>query len=127
MSKGAGTRYVRASATRLPFESATIDRVLLTLVLHHLTDHEKADALSEIRRVLRPEGSLHVADWRRGTNVALRAAFVGVRLLDGIETTRRHAASSVADIVADGGFRDVDEYRTLATPFGSIGLVSATA
>ncbi len=123
---GSGTRFVRASATRLPFESATFDRVFVTLVLHHLTDDAKSSALAEIRRVLRPGGSLHLADWQRGTNLLLRTVFVGVRVLDGMETTRRHANSSVADIVAEGGFCDVDEYRTLATPFGSIGLVSAT-
>ena len=54
--------------------------------------------------MLHPGGSLHVADWERGTNIVLRAAFVGVRLLDGMETTRRHAVSRVADVVADGGF-----------------------
>ena len=117
--------FVQASATTLPFETASFDRVFMTLVLHHLEDDDKVATLAEARRVLCRDGSLHVADWRRGTNLALRAMFLGVRLLDGMTTTRQHAVSSLAEIVKDAGLRAVEEYRVLATPFGSIGLLSA--
>jgi ubiquinone/menaquinone biosynthesis C-methylase UbiE len=47
---------IRASAERLPFDAGSFDSVVATLVLCTVTD--QAAALAEIRRVLKPEGSL---------------------------------------------------------------------
>jgi SAM-dependent methyltransferase len=47
-------QWVHADAGRLPFEPETFDRVLLSLVLHQLS--EPAGAVAEAFRVLRPGG-----------------------------------------------------------------------
>ncbi|MFN0035101.1 MAG: class I SAM-dependent methyltransferase [Saprospiraceae bacterium] len=47
----------------LPFADQSFDRVLSCLVLHHLDPEQKRQSLREMRRVLKPGGSLHVADW----------------------------------------------------------------
>lgn len=48
--------FVEADVCELPFESGSADTVLLTQVLEHVTDPERA--LGEIYRVLGPEGKL---------------------------------------------------------------------
>jgi ubiquinone/menaquinone biosynthesis C-methylase UbiE len=56
-------RLERAFAGELPFRDGSIDRVLSSLMLHHLDDDEKPRAMHEIRRVLRPGGQLHLVDF----------------------------------------------------------------
>ena len=62
----AGTRFVCADATRLPFADESFDAVTMFDVLEHIPDHQRAAA--EARRVLRPGGVLLAssphAKWR---------------------------------------------------------------
>lgn len=58
-----GVRFERAFAQRLPYPDASFDRVLSSLMLHHVDDDTKAAAAAEIQRVLRPGGSLHLVDF----------------------------------------------------------------
>jgi ubiquinone/menaquinone biosynthesis C-methylase UbiE len=55
-------RYEQAYAGRLPLTDASLDHVLSSLMLHHLDEDTRDQALREARRVLRPGGHLHVLD-----------------------------------------------------------------
>lgn len=82
---------------RLPFESATFDKIACSLVLHYLVPERQRFALTELRRVLKPGGALAVSvfatgfnTWRvyvetlrelRKTDGALGAASLGFRYL----------------------------------------------
>jgi ubiquinone/menaquinone biosynthesis C-methylase UbiE len=55
-------RYEQAFAGNLPQPDASFDRVLSSFMLHHLDEEERRRALSEVQRVLRPGGRLHVVD-----------------------------------------------------------------
>ncbi|AHH17399.1 methyltransferase [Nocardia nova SH22a] len=57
-----GIRFERGYAQRLPFADGEFDRVLSSLMWHHLPDDIKAEAAQEIRRVLRPGGTLCLVD-----------------------------------------------------------------
>lgn len=48
---------------RLPYPDGSFDRVLSSLVFHHLTSQQKQAALQEIHRILVPGGEIHIADW----------------------------------------------------------------
>lgn len=50
----------RGDVTALPWPPGTFDRALLGDVIEHLTPHQAATALLELRRVLRPGGRLLV-------------------------------------------------------------------
>ena len=50
-------------AQQLPLDSQTFDIVVSSLFFHHLTTHQKREALAEILRVLKPGGRLSIADW----------------------------------------------------------------
>jgi ubiquinone/menaquinone biosynthesis C-methylase UbiE len=52
----------RAFAQELPYPDQSVDRVLSSLMLHHLDDASKDELLAEVRRVLRPDGVLVLAD-----------------------------------------------------------------
>lgn len=58
-----GIRFERGYAQRLPYPDATFDRVLSALMLHHLDRDTKVTTASEVLRVLRPGGSLHLVDF----------------------------------------------------------------
>lgn len=90
--------------TVLPFADNSFDRVLSSLVFHHLTPAQKVSTLKEIYRVLRPKGELHVADWGKAKNLFMRLAFYLVQLLDGFETTRDNVNGKLPAFMVDGNF-----------------------
>jgi ubiquinone/menaquinone biosynthesis C-methylase UbiE len=61
---GAGLRirFDHGLATALPYDAGTFDRVLASLMLHHLSPEEKRLALHEVWRVLRSGGEFHILD-----------------------------------------------------------------
>ncbi len=112
----------RGRAEALPFADASFDRVASSLLFHHLTPERKAAALREARRVLRPGGELHFADWGRPANVVMRVVFLAVQLLDGFETTADSVAGGLPELTARAGFTEVRETGWLDTAVGTIRL-----
>jgi ubiquinone/menaquinone biosynthesis C-methylase UbiE len=52
----------RGFAQELPYTDGSFDRVFSSLMLHHLDSESKDALLAEVRRVLRPDGLLVLAD-----------------------------------------------------------------
>lgn len=122
---GATIELQQALATELPFADASFDRVVSSLVFHHLDRETKRNALREVVRVLSTGGELHVADWGRPHGPVMRAAFLGVQLLDGFLTTRDSVEGILPRLFADAGLHDVKETQRLRTPLGTISLYRA--
>ena len=60
----ASVQLDRGFSDALPYANASFDRVVSSFMLHHLGGaDEKRRALREMRRVLRPDGSLHLLDF----------------------------------------------------------------
>ncbi|MDI6103787.1 class I SAM-dependent methyltransferase [Actinoplanes sp. NEAU-A12] len=59
---GGGIRFEEAFAGRLPLPDDHVDHVLSSLMMHHLDETGRDQALREALRVLRPGGRLHVLD-----------------------------------------------------------------
>nr|WP_301146153.1 class I SAM-dependent methyltransferase [Mycobacterium simiae] len=57
-----GIRFELGYAERLPYADGEFDRVLSSMMLHHISDDAKSAAAAEIFRVLRPGGRLHLVD-----------------------------------------------------------------
>ena len=55
-------RFERGYAATAPYADVEFDRVLSSMMLHHLDDDAKTAAAAEIFRVLRPGGRLHLVD-----------------------------------------------------------------
>ncbi len=55
-------RFDQGYAQRLPYADGEFDRVLSSMMLHHLDEDAKSAAAAEAFRVLRPGGRLHLVD-----------------------------------------------------------------
>jgi ubiquinone/menaquinone biosynthesis C-methylase UbiE len=94
-------RFESGSAESLPFPDASFDVVVSSLMLHHLPDELRLQAAAEMKRVLRPGGTVLVADFtipERGAWHML-AAITGHA---GGQMIRR--VSPVEPLVAEAGF-----------------------
>ena len=63
---GADIDWHQGFADALPFEDASFDRIVSSLVFHHLPPDVVRATLPELRRVLRPGGSVWVLDFGHG-------------------------------------------------------------
>lgn len=122
---GAAVSFDLGLSTQLPHEDASFDRVLSSLFFHHLTPPEKRRTLTEIRRVLRGTGELHVADWGRPQDPAMRVGALGIRVLDGFERTGQNLAGQLPHLIAEAGLTPVAERDRFRTLFGTLTLLSA--
>lgn len=122
---GVTIELVEAAAGSLPFPDASFDRVVSSLVFHHLTLAGKRTALGEARRVLRADGELHIADWGRPHDALMRAAFLPVQLLDGFETTSDNVRGVLPALIDAAGFEHVQETRRRRTVFGTLSFMRA--
>lgn len=123
---GARVGFDQGFSDVLPYGPASFDRVLSTLFLHHLQPDAKRRTLREVTRVLAPGGELHVADWGRPQDPLMSAAFLGVRLLDGMQNTADNAAGRLPQMFEEAGLQEAQERSRLRTPFGTLALYSAS-
>lgn len=57
---------VLASVTHLPFVDASFDYAIAVATYHHLRRAEQLPALTELKRVLKPDGEAFITVWNRG-------------------------------------------------------------
>jgi ubiquinone/menaquinone biosynthesis C-methylase UbiE len=112
-------------ASELPLADASCDRVAMSLLLHHLDPDGKRAALAEAHRVLRPGGSLHIADWGRPQDPLMRAGLFTLAVFDGFDGIRDHAAGRLPSFVEGAGLGPVARHDRLRTAWGSLELLSA--
>lgn len=123
-NSGHEVQFVDGLSYQLPFARHTFDRVLCSLLLHHLESDSKTVTLAEIRRVLRPGGQLHIADWGAATGPLTRALFKPVQKLDGLTNTIDHVEGRLPHYLARAGFEQVRVRRNFLTMFGILSLFS---
>jgi ubiquinone/menaquinone biosynthesis C-methylase UbiE len=122
----AAVEWKRGLANALPLADDSCDRVAMSLLLHHLDAAGKDAALAEAHRVLRPGGSLHVADWGRPQDPLMRCGLFTLALIDGFDGIRDHAAGRLPLFLENAGFGDVRRHDRLRTAWGSLELLSAS-
>lgn len=124
---GLAVELQQGMAFKPPFEPGSFDRVVSSLVFHHLSSEQKLRALRSARSLLRSRGELHIADWGKAQNALMRAAFIGVQLLDGFATTTDNVRGRLPDLIKQAGFDSVAETHREMTIFGTLSLYSAVA
>lgn len=112
----------QAMAFELPYTDSSFDRVLCSLLLHHLTRENKTRTLREVFRVLKPDGELHVADFGVPRNTVMRLITLVVGLL---EDTRDNIKGLLPVMMRGAGFGMVEETTQFVTVFGPVSLYRA--
>jgi ubiquinone/menaquinone biosynthesis C-methylase UbiE len=110
---------------RLPYPDNFFDKVMSSLVFHHLTLIQKYSALKEIFRVLKPSGTVNIADFAKPANVLQRTGFYTIQLLDGFETTQDSVKNVLPATLRETGFPKVDEVGVFKTMVGTVRIFSA--
>jgi ubiquinone/menaquinone biosynthesis C-methylase UbiE len=113
---GAAVKFERGMTFSLPFPDASVDRVLSSLMIHHLKTPDKERTAQEIQRVLKPGGELHVIDFGRPRT------FYGKLLgpfLHGFEEAADNIEGRLPEIFARPGLT-VRETGDFPTFFGSL-------
>jgi len=109
---------------RLPYPDSYFDKVMSSLVFHHLTLRQKYGALDEIMRVLKPSGTVNIADFGKPANVLQRTGFYAVQLLDGFETTQDSVKNVLPNAIRETGFLNADENGVFNTMVGTVRIFS---
>jgi ubiquinone/menaquinone biosynthesis C-methylase UbiE len=124
-SGAAAVQWRKGLATALPLAGASADRVVMSLLLHHLDADAKRTALAEAIRILRPGGRLHVADWGRPRDPLMRGAAWALQRVDGADGLREHLEGAVPALLSEAGLAAVAVHDRLRTGWGSLELLSA--
>ncbi len=119
---GLEIRLIQEMAFNLPFAKACFDRVLSSLMFHHLMREDKVRAMKEASRVLRGNGEIHIADFGKPHNLLMRAASLPWRLFDGSTTTADNLGGLLPELMRGAGFVEVRESARYMTVFGTLSL-----
>ena len=116
---GVTIRFDRGFADLLPYEDASFDRVFSSLMLHHVRGDDRPKVLAEIRRVLKPGGSLEFVDIAGGGHGFL------VRLLHGRPAVPPPGEDRMLRRLREAGFADPRKIADRNTGFGPIAFYQA--
>ena len=102
---------------KLPFGNSTFDVVTSRLVMHHLPDDLKQQAMAEIFRVLKPGGTIFLTDFQTPTNPVLARL---ISMLIGHPAMMQSKVSSLIPILEQAGFANIASGRTRSVFLGFV-------
>ncbi|MCK6554377.1 class I SAM-dependent methyltransferase [Candidatus Binatia bacterium] len=120
--EGFSVRFDRGFGDELPYPDASFERVVSSLVLHHLTSDEKRKTLAEARRALVTGGELHVLDFGGGQE---RADGLLARWLHHADHLHDNFGGRLAVLMREAGFAQAAEVGHRAMLFGRLAYYRA--
>ena len=115
-------QWVQGFGDAIPYPDSSFDRVLSSFMLHHLTHDEQRATLTDVFRVLKSGGSMHVVDFAAPGEG--QRGFIA-RLLHRDAHLHDNAKGRVTALLEDVGFDSVARVATRQTLFGPISFYRA--
>jgi ubiquinone/menaquinone biosynthesis C-methylase UbiE len=112
----------RGFADELPYPDESFDRVLSSLMFHHLEPDLRVPSLREALRVLRPGGSLHLMDFGGDSHQLHGLARLGRRS----PILKDNWDARVPALMTQAGFSDATETGELKKHIGQLAYYRAT-
>jgi ubiquinone/menaquinone biosynthesis C-methylase UbiE len=106
----------RGFVDELPYTDGSFDRVLSSLMFHHLEADLRAPSLRQVLRVLRPGGSLHLVDFGGETHHLHGLA----RLARRSRTLQDNWDKRIPTLMREAGFAEAAETGHLTKPIGRL-------
>ena len=108
-------KFEQGFADELPYERGSFDRVFSSFMLHHLDEPDRKKTLSEVLRVLKPGGSLHLLDFTAGhpgSNGLWR------RLINAHAQLKDNSDERILQLMSRAGFTQVEKVKAGSMFFG---------
>jgi ubiquinone/menaquinone biosynthesis C-methylase UbiE len=118
-TRGTSIQSDEGLASSLPYPDSAFDRVVTSLVIHHLVADDKRRAFKEIHRVLKPSGELHILDFGAPHTTLTRFMTKYMRRL---EEAADNFDGQIPLFVTEAGFGEVKEAQNFVTIFGPLSL-----
>jgi len=119
---GVDVQWEQGLAYRLPYPDNSFDRVVSSLVFHHLVSTDKVRAFQEINRVLHPGGEFHMVDFGPPHNIYEQTLALFDRWL---EEAADNAKGRLPSMMQSVGLQQIEETFHLTTIFGPLSIVRA--
>ena len=123
---GLSIEFDRGFADHMPYADASFDRVFSSFMFHHLADDEKTATLGEIRRVLKPGGSLHLLDFVREHSVHSGTKGHG-QLIHRHGPVAERVEGRMTSLMDEAGLVDATELKRAKNFFGPIAYYRANS
>jgi ubiquinone/menaquinone biosynthesis C-methylase UbiE len=121
-SRGVNIQWDEGLASSLPYPDSVFDRVVTSLVIHHLVTDDKRLAFKEIYRVLKPHGELHLVDFGLPHSSLTR---VIRKFMRGFEEADDNLDGLIPRFIKEAGFGSVNETEHFTTIFGPLSMIKA--
>jgi len=119
---GVKITFDNAMAFKLPYPDNSFNRVLSSLVIHHLSTENKQLAMHEIYRVLRAGGELHIVDFGKPHNPYAHLVSLVIRHL---EEASDNIRGLIPEMIHNAGFTKVEKTAQYTTIVGGLTLFRA--
>jgi ubiquinone/menaquinone biosynthesis C-methylase UbiE len=106
------------------FLPASIDCAYISLVLHQVPIAAKSQIIEQMTTRLKPDGSLHVADYARQSGLMRWLFKLTVQRADGVADTQPNADGLLETLLGSEALMPIGDDLRIATPSGTISLFS---
>lgn len=115
--EGVDIHLIKYNGITLPFADESFDKVVTSLVLHHLSKKEKFGIFGEIYRVLKKGGELHILDFGIQRSLYTRLLTAALKFLEPIGD---NILGKIPEYLIISGFENVGELHSENTLFGEV-------